>query len=293
VYGIAKRFELKQSTVMWSSLLAGCLPLMMWTAGQSLRDILVSMLLIAGVFVWSPDKSGKQKYSLFYILFITLLLSIALFELRKAQAFVLLIVATFGLFTGSDKRYKWLRVVWIILMLFIALWLLITFSAILSSDLKFILMSSESYSTYRTEERGGGLSTIVFSSSPPYSYFLRTLYALVSPLPVVSSKLYILWLSLGTIFHVFFIPFFINGFFISIRSKIWWIVTSTFVMLFIGMAMFTFTIRHITQYLPLGILITALGYEHYRGDRNLVFFTMGGLIGLLAILYVSLKVFTS
>jgi VanZ family protein len=64
-------------------------------------------------------------------------------------------------------------------------------------------------------------------------------------------------------------------------------------MLFVGMAMFTFTIRHITQYLPLGILIAALGYEHYRGDRNVVFLKMGGLIGLMAILYMSLKVFTS
>jgi hypothetical protein len=293
VFSLAKRFELKQNTVIWTSLLAGCLPLMIWTAGQSLRDILITMLLITGVYVWTPETTGKQKFGLFYVLFITILISIALFELRRGQAFVLLLVATIGLLTGADKRYKWIRILWIVVMTLISAWMIMKFSSILTSDLDLILMSSESYSTYRTEERGGGLSTIVFSSTPPLSYILRSVYALVSPLPVISSKFYILWLSIGTVFQIFFMPFFFKGIYISLRTRIWWVVVSAFTMLFVGMAMFTFTTRHITQYLPLGVLITALGYEHYRGDRNLVFFTMGGLIGLMVILYLSLKVFTS
>lgn len=291
VHGLAKSLNFKQNTVFWASILAGCLPLMMWTAGQSLRDIPVSMLLISVVFVWSPDSFGKQRYSIFYILIITILLSLALFELRRAQGFVILITASIGLFTGSDKRYKWIRILWILLSILLVFWLLIMFSDILTSDLDLILMSSESYSTYRTEERGGGLSTIVFSSSPPLSYLLRTSYALVSPLPVISSKLYVLWLSIGTVFQIFFLPFFFKGIYISLRTKTWWVVSSAFIMIFVGMAMFTFTTRHITQYLPLGILITALGYERYSGEKKRVFFIMGGFICAMIILYGGLKIF--
>jgi len=32
-----------------------------------------------------------------------------------------------------------------------------------------------------------------------------------------------------------------------------------FLLLFIGMTMFTFTVRHITQFMPFGILLAALG----------------------------------
>ncbi|SKB93550.1 hypothetical protein [Daejeonella lutea] len=293
VYCLAKRLDLRNNIAFWAAMFAGCLPLMMWTAGQSLRDILVSMLLFIGIFVWSPDHSGKQKYPLFYILVVTLFLALFLFELRRAQAFVLLLVATIGLLTGSDKRYRWVRILWILLMSLIGIWMVIKFSAILNSDFKLILMSSDAYSTYRTEERGGGLSTIVFSSSPPWSYFLRTAYALVSPLPVISYKLYVIWLSIGTIVHIFYLPFFFKGISVSIRNKSWWIVLSGLVMLFIGMAMFTFTSRHITQYLPLAVLITALGYSRYRGVHKNAFFRMGGIIGVMCFLYVGLKMLTS
>jgi hypothetical protein len=289
VDSLGKRFKLNQNTVFWAAILAGCLPLMIWTAGQSLRDIPVSMLLITVVFVWSPDSFGKQRYPLFYILFITFLSSLAIFELRRGQAFVILLTASIGLFTGSDKRYKRLRILWIFSITLIVTWLIVKFSSNLTSDLDLILLSSETYGTYRTEERGGGLSTIVFSSSAPLSYLLRTLYALVTPLPVLSTKLYVLWLSIGTVFQIMFIPFFFKGVYVSLRSKTWWVVSSAFILLFIGMAMFTFTPRHIVQYLPLGVLITALGYERYLGGKKKVFFIMGGIICVMIILYGGLK----
>ena len=39
-----------------------------------------------------------------------------------------------------------------------------------------------------------------------------------------------------------------------------------FLLLFVGMSMFTFTIRHIVQYLPFGVLLTAFGIEKYQGN---------------------------
>ena len=53
--------------------------------------------------------------------------------------------------------------------------------------------------------------------------------------------------------------------------------------------MFTFQVRHIVQYLPFAALIAALGYERYRGLRDVVFSGVFATLGALAALYFVLK----
>ena len=151
----------------------------------------------------------------------------------------------------------------------------------------------ESYAELRGGEggTGGGLSLVVFESTLfPVGWLYRTLYALVSPLPVEFSSIDKAWQSIGTIVHLLFLPFWWLGILRAARDPGWRHVLVAFVALFIGMAMFTFTFRHITQYLPFAVLLTALGYENYRGRHTNVLFGMAGLGGVLGVMYLALKV---
>ena len=123
----------------------------------------------------------------------------------------------------------------------------------------------------------------------PIGWCYRTVYALVSPIPVVFFPIDKAWLSLGTVIHLLFLPFMWVGLKRGIRHSAWRLIAAAFVLLFIGMAMFTFSIRHMVQFMPFGILLAALGFEQYRGDPWRTWLVMGGISAVLAVTYLMLK----
>ena len=290
VYGIGESLGLKKNTIIYSSLFASLMPLMLWTAAQTLRDLLISFLLIFGTFLWTPKNfNDKPRISKFYIIPISFLIILFLFELRKGQAIVLLITSTVSLIYGFNKDYKFIKILWIIFLFFTVLFLVFKYSELIFSDISLLFLSSESYSEYRIEETGGGLSSFIFNSKFPLSLIFRPTYALISPLPVISSKFYQIWLSLGTILQIFFLPYFLNGIYLSFEQKRWRMLLLTFILLFIGMSMFTFTIRHIVQYLPFGVLITAFGFENYSKSKKSIFYYMLCILIIFSTVYLFFK----
>lgn len=291
VYTLGERLCLKRKTAIFAALYTGCLPLMMWITLQTLRDTLLATLLVTVVFVWVPNSLGILRYSLFKSSVITSLIAAVVFELRPGQAVVALLLFFVGAMTAFYSRKRIIWTLWILIIIAIVSYYYIIFSVDLNVFIDNMSFAQTVYAKHQIESSSGtGLSKMVFETQPPLSYIFRTAFALISPFPVLSSQFYTLWLSLGTLIQILFIPFLFKGLFVAIRKPNWWIVICAFVLLFIGMSFFTFTIRHMAQYMPFAILITAIGYDEYAGRHKTQFIRMSGLIVLMGIIYFVLKI---
>jgi hypothetical protein len=287
VYRLGQRLGLEKRIALVAGLFSGCMPLMMLIAVQTLRDIIVSTLLVGLVIVWTP-RAGKRQ-SLLAALLLTVVIVVALIDLRRAHAFAALVVAGVGFLLTDVGQRPLVRACLVSIALGGGLAAYVILASFINSDVLVLLAQAEYYSDYRVEEVGGGLSTVVFTTPAPLGWLLRVGYALVSPLPEASMELDKIWASLGTIVQIFFIPFLFAGLGTAARQRSWLVVLSAMILLFIGMAIFTFTGRHIAQYMPFAILLTALGYQHYRHRRLILFAVMAGVGGVLAVVYVLLK----
>lgn len=287
VYKISLLFSLRQRTAVIAALFAGLLPMMVYTAAHTYRDIFISLWFVWLIYLWTSAGRTVDLRSIFIPILFTLIAMVVLFEFRKGQAFVVPLIGVIGLL--SQKQYTGIKRVAVILALIIAGVSCFFFAAYIGQESAGFLLQADRYSVHRVEVTGGGLSTVVFTTPPPMGYLLRVAYALISPLPVLSSRVYQIWLSLGTIVQFFFIPFLFIGIALSIRDRFRWVLIGAFGMLLVGMAMFTFQIRHIVQFLPFGVILASIGYERYRSSRAIIFGSMGLLGVEMATIYVLIK----
>lgn len=289
VYLTGMRLQLRRRTAIASALFAGCLPLMLWSAVQTLRDVPVALLILLAVFLWLPDAQGRWRQTVPVLISLSLLLVVPIWEMRTAQAYVLVVVVAGCLFLNRRSWHVGSLILSTAPMAVAAAMLLSRYSDLLSRGVLQFVGDIEIYTELRgAGGTGGGLSRVVFESPLlPAGWLYRTLYALVSPLPVEYSPIYKAWLSIGTIVHLLFLPYLWIGIRQALLRSAWLGILLAFSGLFLGMAMFTFTGRHI-QYLPFAILLAALGYEYYRGDRWKLMAGMAGLGGSLGILYLAL-----
>lgn len=291
VFQIGCRVDLKRRTAAGAALFAGCLPLMMWTAVQTLRDTIQTLLLLWIVFVLVPDRKGRWPYPCAISLIFCALVLPAIWELRSAQALVAVLVIGVGI-VCYRRALTPLRMLLLTLPACVAALVVGSiFIGPMREQIEVFTGGIESYAQYRTSEGiGGGLSRIVFETALfPVGWIYRTLYALVSPLPVQYRVLDQAWLSLGTICHFLFLPFLVMGLVRAARSWQWPAIVAAFVLLFAGMAMFTFSVRHMVQFMPYAVLLSALGYERFQGRRWAVFLSTGTLGALLGVTYMVTK----
>jgi len=290
VHTLGLRLRLEPMTARVTALVVGCLPLMVWTSVQTLRDVVVAMLFVVLVLVWTPDvRQPEQRRPLLLAVLVTLLIVVAMVELRRAHAAVAALVAVVGFLAAGRSRFRLVWLLWLVVLGIGLGWLATRLSPILSADTAFFLWQAETYTSYRVEEVGGGLSAVVFQAPPPLGYVLRVLYAFASPIPIPGPNLDETWRDSGTIVHLMFLPFLLAGLGLAAKRTEWLVVLAAFAVLFVGMAMFTFQVRHIVQYLPFAALIAALGYERHSRWRDDVFATVLGTLGAMAVLYFVLK----
>jgi hypothetical protein len=289
-YGLSMRLSLQRQTAVAAALFIGLLPLMMWVSVLTLRDMFVSLLLLWLVLLWSPDKRNVSKQSIIGALIFTCFVVIILSEFRRAQAYVAMTIAILGLVLPSRtvKPIFW-AIRFTIILVFVG-YLSFSYFETIDTETTGFFNQREDYTIYAlSPEQGGGLSTVIFTTPPPLGYIYRAAYALISPMPVLFGPLDAQWRSAGVALQIIFIPFFFYGIFQALRDKECYILLGGFILLFVGMAMFTFQTRHITQYMPLAVVLAALGYERYRWRRNVTMLFMGLTILVLMILYLSLK----
>lgn len=284
---LARRLEMREAVATATALVVGCLPLMVWTSVQTFRDIPLTLLLLAIVLLWTPSPPGAKQRAMSSRLVMTAIVVVAISELRMAQALVAVLIAAASFVAAARIRVRW--VIWSVVLASAAAWVAATQSASIGATIDDYVEQAAYYATYRVEVTGGGLSTVVFQTPPPLGYVLRVAYALASPIPIPGPNLDELARDSGTIVHLMFVPYLVLGLGMTFRLKAWRAVVAAFGLLFVGMAMFTFQIRHIVQYLPFAALIAAWAFDHHRRSYPSVFGSVLILLSVLAITYVGLK----
>jgi len=293
IFTMGQRLGLQRKTTVVAALFSGCMPLMVSVASDVLRDIVQSLLIMTIIFLWIVDSRGKWRYPVPVLLLLSAPLMLVIWEIRAAQVFVIIIIISIALLTNY-QLFKPVQLVSTLLpIIILGAYFAYQFKADVLMDVEHYFGSIDRYAMHRLGNVSYiGMSNIVFEEPLfPIGWLYRTAYALVSPLPVAYETLYSAWTSLGTIIHILFIPFLLLGLKGTASALGWRTLASTFVLLFIGMAMFTFTDRHMTQFLPFAILLAARGVENYENHPLRVWLFMGLAGASLAIIYVSLRFF--
>ncbi|MEM4724181.1 MAG: hypothetical protein QXP01_04145 [Candidatus Hadarchaeum sp.] len=287
-YQLALRLHCDRRTALYVGMFSGLLPIMVYNAAHTFRDIPISLLLLIGVYIWTPQLESSRLGPRMLRWAVTLLLVLLLSELRFYQSIVLLIVAFAGDVIAPNRlssNKKMLYALSIVIAAITLLWILREDIAVYAQRLE---DTHEEYTEYWAD-LSEGLSAYVFTAPLPLGYILRIGYALITPLPVASLEVERLWLSFGTIVQYFFLPFFGLGLLQSFKRPLMLPLLTAFLLLFSGMAFFTFISRHIVQALPYGVILAIMGYQQYRQYRTLVW-ALFGFVGVgLIVAYVLLK----
>ncbi|MBX2997177.1 MAG: hypothetical protein KF893_01610 [Caldilineaceae bacterium] len=287
-YGLAARLLLPRRMTLIVGLAVGLTPIMVYNTVHTFRDVWMALLLLVAVYLWTPDLATSRPGSRLWRWAITLFLVLILSEFRFLQSLILLGVAFVGDVFATQRLSPVRQRLYAIFAFMVALVMLVLLREEILGISDRLSYSQENYANYRTG-MADGLSSYVFNASPPLGYVLRIGYAVITPLPIPSTQLDRLWLSVGTLLQFAFLPFVGLGLLWAIKRRYTWPMLAAFGVLFGGMAFFTFTGRHIVQFYPYGILLAALGYLHYRRYRYLIWLLLGwGGVGL-AVVYMLLR----
>jgi hypothetical protein len=299
-YRLALLYEFSARTSFRLALLVGLLPIMMFNAAHTFRDTLASFLSIWIVYNWVKVSVSPRNRVWIEIQawLLTILVFVILNQIRSQQAIAVLVVAIISAVipravSAGKLRNRNLPTAFVTGVLAIAfLVMLVGIRGDVDQDVtgwvNRLDETQESYAEYRLGLAGDGLSRFVFGADPPLSYVLRTLYALITPLPVLTTEVERLWISIGTVVQYLFLPFLGLGIIYSALDRSKWILLLAFALFFGGTAVVSFTSRHISQFLPYGVLIAAIGFRNSQRNRNALLFLTAYLGLWLAILYATL-----
>lgn len=122
-----------------------------------------------------------------------------------------------------------------------------------SSELQYIISSTSRYDLLNIDRRGD-IGGKIFALPTIIGFIPRMLYFLFTPVPKFSS-FYQFFTSISAILQVLFFPFL----FLSLKEKfINYKFRFYFFCFFMAVALTTATFRHVTQYLPLGIVLVCI-----------------------------------
>jgi len=263
------RLQLKESISFKVGLAVGLMPIMMFISAHTFRDIIVGFLLFMLVYTWSSYALGGVIFRLALFLW-TPLCILALWEFRSFSAIVgcsLVLISFYESLRWRNKGKKNMA-----LFSWVAFGTLVTLVLLISSNHWewFMRRAATVYRGYTSYRIGlsPGLSTFVFASPEPLSFVLRVIYASVVPFPILTVQVERLWISLGTLVQVFFLPFVGVGVWKLAREKRVLGIWVGFLGLFIGEVLLSFSVRHVAMYFPFGALIAGYGYECYRKKQH-------------------------
>lgn len=290
-YRLGQRCDLTERTSRWVAVFVGVSPIMVYATVHTFRDTIISLLTIWVVYIWSEKTDRFRLGRRFWLWGQTIVVAGVLSQLRLPQAVAVLAIAFVGDLLSSERTVRpfstedMYRLVMTTLLCAAILFL---FQDEVASFIERLSQGQENYTYYRMG-LSDGLSAYVFGAPVPLTYALRILYALVTPLPVLSQQLERLWLSLGTAFRYLFLPFLALGFIRAARERSKRQLVSAFLLLFSGAAFISFTSRHIAQFLPYAALVAGMGFERYRRYRFTVWLAALWLGSGLALAYFVLK----
>ena len=265
ILSIGHRLGLRGRNATLAALITGLFPLMVWVAGQTLRDIPVALLLVVLVAIWTPNHAtGRYVHTAPIAIALSALALVTLTQLRLGQAALAAILLLYFIVRrwkdskGLDRRVLELSLVPTVLLLGSGTIRFVSESLARASDY------TASYAAYRLENRvsDGGLSAVVFEAPLfPAGWLLRAGYQLATPLPVSFEPAHNVLLSAGTIAGLTATPFLLRGTIHSLRISAWRPIGLTFSGLFMSIALTTLTTRQAVTWIPFAVLLVFLGSE--------------------------------
>jgi hypothetical protein len=217
-------------------------PVLLFISSHVFRDTLVGLLVILIVFY-----SIRLKTSKISVLFI-LLFMLSLLTLRTGAFLMMMLVIPI---ITLDKK---------LIYTFFPFIILPTLIAILYFKSGYLLDYTErSLSTYDAlnSERMGGIGQKIFDLPKYLGIIPRTVYLLFTPVPSFIN-FHQFFISLSAVVKVLFFPFLLGS---LLSPKIESKIKMIFLLLFYGVALSTATFRHVTMFLPLGMLLVALSVD--------------------------------
>lgn len=268
-YRLAKLYSPSETTSRWCALVVGLLPIMVYNSIHTFRDIIVSLLTLWVVYIWAKDSTMWAVRRRILLWAQTFLVALIVTQFRSAQAVAILAIALIGDLWSSQikaRAFSVRNLYRLALVLIVLVAILFVLPDTLSGFTQRLGRGQSAYAQYRLG-MSDGLAAYVFGAPVPFTYALRIPYALMTPLPILSAQLERLWLSVGTVTWYLLLPFFVLGFIHSVRQRSKSLLLGAFLLLFGGTALISFSERHISQYLPYGVLIAGMGWERYRQYR--------------------------
>lgn len=254
------------------------------------RDTLNVLILFLIFYIWDCIVSENKKATALYLIaiIITVFLTYVSYWVRAQNIFFIIAILYLCIFL-KDKILS-IKTSGIFFFIAIIGLYLLNYLDITRQLMKF----SENYSNYLLEN-SSGLSQMIFSVDLfPYGIILRSVYGLVSPLPVSILQITKIFddiniffefiISIGVVIQIYLLPYLIMN--VKRVDK----VTICFLLFFLAMIITTFTFRHYILIYPfMTILIFRQYFKTPERVRSILFFVMTGLILLNALIYISVK----
>lgn len=265
-----RRLGLRHETSLVAGMVAGLLPMSMYVSANTLRDPVITFILMLLVYCWSGATNlSVRRWVLLLVL--TVFLLAVMWDMRERIAQVTILLLLF-VFYQANRSNRILRNVLLIILIVLVVFLTLEMAGIIdffdSIHWRWVAGQISRYKQLRISYNQGGLGEAIFRAPMPWSLFLRPAYLIVSPLPFPSREIERDWQSFGTVLHVLALPFVALGAWYMVRRREGLGFLVTLAVLFASVAYVTFTDRHLVMYAPFGILVAAYGYERYR-ERNL------------------------
>ena len=245
-----------------------------------IRDVTILLILTLLTFIWITFLSNRKDFkNVFYLILSNLLISIAIFFLRGEFLFTPFIFLILGVFTSIKFSNKKEKNIFFYFFLFLCItiifYLTFEYGNIIIDILK---ISNEGYknlsdSVSSTSSLG---MKIIVNQPIPIRLLLGSIYLFIFPIPIWSgfqlNSVYFLFISLNTIFFIFFLPLLFLSFkmlFVKNNFKLFFLLTLSISFIF-AISITSLEIRHLGVFL-VPLFLVAL-YPNLRVKTTLILY---------------------
>ena len=268
-YRISKNnLHTDEKTAYSIALGSGLMPIMLYNSAHTFREIVIAFSLLLIVYLWLSYKN-ELFFTRLGIIITSILVIIVLTDLRSFVALgagFVVILSWIRISTRKNDFYSLL----ILLLFFLGLILFGMFSfqaGLIDQLVSRFIRNHTRYMQYRAS-LAPGFTNFIFTSREPLGSIFRTLFLMFSPYLRISIQPEIIFLSLGTIVQIIFIPFLFFGTYIIIRMRSSFPLWAMFWGFFIGEAAISFSWRHLAFFYPLGVVLAGFGFYQWKKRRS-------------------------
>jgi len=262
-YSIMSKLGIPFKVAKRSSIILGCMPIMVYISSHTFRDITIIFLLVLLLYYITCEM--RSIWDLRKLLITTAIAYISLLYIYESRpvfapvTILFLLVVLYWKF-GFQSEMKSLSTSNLTRLILFAVGAVAFIGFSFQTIAEKFFWYTSTYSDYILSE-STGLGRYVFEQPLlPFGLAARLLYLSVYPLPVLSSEVERLLLSLGTAIQIIYLPFLLTGAFQMMKQKLFHIPIA-FTLFFVGVASTTFTFRHIVLFYPFAFIMIVYGQE--------------------------------